>query len=119
MQLKSKIHVNRYLIGTTVNVLLIGYVFPIESYIVIFTFFCSVLLNQYFLAVIVADVTGVEKNTGLIPTSVCTVLKLLTLLLGFYYAMSNTVKMEFFLVSIYIFQLIILVISTKRIVKKN
>ncbi len=119
MQIKNKLYSKKYVIGTILNVLWTPYIFGLHNLATIFAFLICILLNQYFLAIVVADITGIEKNSSLFPTWLCGALKLLILVLGFYIAMKTIPNMEHFLVLIYIFQLIILVLSTKRVVKKN
>lgn len=119
MQIKNKLYINKYVFGTILNLTWAGFMFGLAQLPIILAFMIAILLNQYFLAIVVSDLTGVDENTGLIPTWMCGALKLIILVLGFLIAMKNTVNQELFLVLIYIFQLIILVISTKRVVKKN
>ncbi len=119
MQIRNKIHIGKYLIGTILNVLQSLYFFAAKDYPVLVLFYVTVLVNQYFLVIFAADFLGVEENKTMLPTSIYGILKLVVIIFGFYYAMSNTENMEVFLVLTYIFQLIILVLSTKRVVKKN
>lgn len=119
MQIKNNIHLKRYLLGSTINLLLFSLMFELLEFLTVLYFFFGIFLNQYLLIIIVADITGIGKNKTFLPTYLLTILKLLVLLGIMAYAMTNTSKKEHFLVGIYIFQLIILAISTKRIVKKN
>jgi hypothetical protein len=119
MQIKNKLHVKRYVFGTIFNLSWSITVFGLVSTPLILTFMFCILLNQYFLAIVVSDLTRIDVNTSILPTWLCGALKLVVLVMGFFVAMKYTVNMEHFLVLIYIFQLIILVISTKRVVKKN
>lgn len=82
-------------------------------------FFFAILLNQCFLFRVVADMTGVTNNKGLIPTWLMAILKFIILVITLLLAVHNFENRIHIVVGIYIFQLIILVISTKRIVKKN
>lgn len=119
MQIKNKINRKKYLIGTSLNIILISQVFTNPNILVGLVFLMCVIVNQFLLAIVVSDLTGVDKNYSIMPTWLAGILKLLVLLCGFYYAMSSTVEKELFLVLIYIFQLIILVLSIKRVVEKN
>ena len=119
MQIKNKLHLNRYVIGTILNISIVYYSFGLEKFALGLFFLTCVIMNQLMLGILAADITGIEKNTTKIPTSLLGALKLLILIFAFYYAMSNTQNMAIFLVIIYIFQLINLVLSIKRVIKKN
>jgi len=119
MQIRSKFYVNRFLLGTGFSIGFICYSFPSHELMTAAVFLVSILLNQYLLAVFVADLTGIEVNTSILPTWLCGSLKLLVLVAGFYYALRGTKNKALILVFLYIFQLIILGISTKRVVKNN
>ncbi|MAX67926.1 MAG: hypothetical protein QF441_15180 [Bacteriovoracaceae bacterium] len=119
MQIRNKLKVNWYVFGTMLNILWAIIFLGFEKTPFLLAFILMILLNQYFLAIIVSDMTGIEKNTSLIPTWMCGALKLLVLVVAFYFGIRLYPASTLFLVGIYIFQLIILVISIKRIVKKN
>lgn len=119
MQIKNKLYIKRYVIGTALNFAWTPYIFEIQNISLILSFLLCILLNQYFLAIVVADLTGVEENQSFIPTWLCAALKMIVLMLGFYWTLKNTEDLELFVVLFYKIQLIILVLSIKRIVKKN
>lgn len=119
MQIRNKLKVNKYVIGTILNLVWALSVFGLENLALLISFLIAILLNQYFLAIVVADLTGIEENTSFFPTWLCGALKLVLLMLGFYWTLKNTLDLELFVVLFYKFQLIILVLSIKRVVKKN
>jgi hypothetical protein len=82
-------------------------------------FMLCVYLNQLFLFIVIGDMTEVRKNTSIIPTPLLAVLKFLILIAACCYAAAKLEDKLLILLEMYIFQLIILVISTKRVVKKN
>ena len=118
MQIRNKLDTNKYAIGTMLNIIGIIVVFNFVEFPVLMVFLSGVLLNHYLMALVVADLTGIEKNTSLVPTWLCGMLKLLILFGVFTFGMVYTENRELFLVFIYIFQLIILALSIKRVVKK-
>ena len=65
------------------------------------------------------DMTGMVQNQSIISTGVMALAKFLILAFGILFAVHYIPQQVHIIVGIYIFQLIILVISTKRIVKKN
>jgi hypothetical protein len=119
MQIRNKLYLERYVIGTVLNFVWTPYVFGFQNISLVLAFLLSILLNQYFLAIVVADLTGVEENHSCLPTWLCAALKLIVLMLGFYWTLENTEDLEVFVVLFYKIQLIILVLSIKRVVKKN
>ena len=116
---KSNFRFKWLILGTLINLSQIPLFFIESEFSIVGFFFAGVLLNQYMLYIVVADLTGIKKNTTILPTWLCASTKLLTLMLAFGVAISQTEQKELILLEMYIFQLIILVISTKRIVKKN
>ena len=119
MQIKDSLYLKRYLIGTLINILVTGAIVGSPSLIYFLIFFVCVLMNQLFLIIFGIDLVGLEKVKFIIPTPLLGVLKLLVLILGFYIGIEFMGDKIAFLVISYIFQLINLVLSTKRIVKKN
>lgn len=109
----------RWLPLTVLNISQIYFLFSTPDYPVMVLFFLGIIFNQYLLFIVVGDLTGVYPNVSLMPTWFCASLKLLALLTAFGFAMSYTQDNELILLEIYIFQLIILVLSIKRVVKKN
>ena len=63
--------------------------------------------------------TGMQTNRSIFPTWLQGILKFLILITAILAALHKFEDKAHIIVGIYIFQLIILVISTKRIVKKN
>ena len=119
MQIKDSLYINRYSIGTLVNIIFLLYTIGFESVIYLAIFFMCILLNQLFLIMFGIDLVGLKKINFILPTPLLGVLKLLILILAFYIGLEFMSDKIVFLVISYIFQLIILVLSTKRIVKKN
>jgi hypothetical protein len=119
MQLKNKLKIKPYLGLTIINIS--QYYFIREEVLpsTFIAFFMGVVLNQYILGMLVSSMTGIEENTSLIPTWMLGILKPLTLFGAFYVALDQSIENVLIFLEIYIFQLIILVISIKRIVKKN
>lgn len=106
-------------VGTLLNLSQLILLFSPKEYLAVSCFFIGILLNQYMLYLVVADLTGIKKNTTILPTWFCAMAKLVVLIIAFGVALNYTSQKELILVEMYIFQLIILVISTKRVVKKN
>ena len=118
MQISNKLNISKYFIGSLGNILLGLYFFAYSHVLVFFIFYFSVILNQYFLAIFVAELTGVDKNKTRIPTAFLGILKLLLLIFAFSYALIYAPGKELYFVLIYTFQLIILALSIKRVIKK-
>lgn len=119
MQLKNKLKVKTYILLSLINMSqYFLFLKEVNSRIFLIYYF-GIILNQYILALIVSDLTGIEKNKTLFPTWLLGILKPMTLIGAFYVAIGHSVVNTHIFVEIYIFQLIILVISIKRIVKKN
>ncbi len=119
MQIKNKIKINHYILGTFINFLwpiFLG--FNVYKFFVMFLFLTSIVLNQYFLLILVADLTGVEKNTTKIPTFIYGILKLLLLIAGFAFAISSFKGMEHILVIFYLLQLGVLIASSNLELKQ-
>lgn len=93
--------------------------FDPTQYTLVIGYYMAILLNQYFLIEVVGDMTGLFSNSSLIPTWLMAVLKLLILITGVLVAVHYLPNHVHIIMGIYIFQLIILALSTKRIVKKN
>lgn len=66
-----------------------------------------------------SDMLGIRVNSTIIPSWLLLALKLFFLVIAFYIAVLKFGNSSIILVFSYIFQLIILAISTKRVVTKN
>jgi len=119
MQVSAEFSKNRYLAGTLINMFSALIFINPEHYVTLLIFFITVLANQYFLYITVMGMLGELKYKFKIPAPVYGILKFVVIIFGFYYAMGRMVNKDLFLVSIYTFQLIILVLSIKRVMKKN
>ncbi len=118
MQIKNNFHVFRYTIFSLINICFLIYFFGLHQLANIFSFYICLILNQYFLIIGLADLLEISKNS-VFPSWLSLMLKLLILIFAFWWGMKKLPGSIVFLIGSYIFQLIILVISTKRIVKKN
>jgi hypothetical protein len=120
MQLKNKLNTKSYFALSFLNTSQYYVFLRDDVQLSIFiSFYAGIVLNQYILAFVVSDLTGIEQNKGLLPTWLLGMFKPITLFIAFYIALSHSIENVHVFVAIYIFQLIILVISIKRIVKKN
>lgn len=119
MQLKNKINLKWYVIGTLVNYCAAIYFLGIENIERVAFFLLLLLLNQYFLFLFGVTLLRIEKLRFAIPPFVLGLLKFAFLILAFLYGFKYMEKQVLFLLVYYIFQLIILVISIKRVIKKN
>jgi len=119
MPIKNKIHLKRYVLGTILNFGSLFFALGVKNIDVLLVFMLCILLNQLFLLIFGIKLLNIEKFDFFIPTPLLIIFKLLLLGIAFYYGYIKVKNMIIFLVISYIFQLIILTISTKRIVKKN
>ncbi len=119
MQIRNKIYIRKYVFGTILNLLWPPFLFGFEALPYVLMFFIAIFLNQYFLIIVGADLLGIEKNRGILPTWLCALLKLVILIIGFYVFMKIVPGKEIFVVLLYKIQLIIFVLSIKRVVKKT
>jgi hypothetical protein len=119
MQLKNKLKLKTYMALSIVNASQYYWFLGEVKPSLFVSFFAGIVLNQYILAIIVSDLTGIESNKTLFPTWLLGMFKPITLFASFYMALSHSIENVHIFVEIYIFQLIILIISIKRIVKKN
>ena len=119
MQLNSEFSINRYIIGTILNLNIAFFMFEPHELVTVAIFFLTVLANQYCLYILVLGMLGYIKTKFRIPVPFYGFFKLVVIIFGFYYAMGKLDNKLLFLVFIYIFQLIILVLSNKRVIKKN
>lgn len=119
MQVRNKIKISTYLLGTILNLgsnlLMSGG----DHRGVISIFYCCLVLNQYFLLAFGSKFLNLDEKEIFIPTPILAVVKLFILVFGFYYAYLNAPNLIPILVISYIIQLIILALSTKRVIKKN
>ena len=117
MQIRNKIYIKKYVLGTFLNFFCSTLGLGINNLSVIIIFFLCLVLNQFFLIAFGAKSLGLDKGSIFLPTPVLVIGKLLLLAFAFNFALIKLGNMVAFLVISYIFQLIILAISTKRIVK--
>ena len=119
MQIRNSLYIKRYVLGTFLNFfILLIFFYPDNIKVYIFFVLC-ILLNQFFLHQFGLKFLGLTSSRSFIPAPLLVVSKFLALILAFMYALKFAPHSVHFLVLSYIFQLIILVISTKRVVKKN
>lgn len=111
--------INKYLFGTILNYLLTTIYFKDQSLLVVALFFICMLLNHYFLILFGLKLLKLKTFKWNIPAWFYAVIKITLLVAGFYMALSTLGKNSIYVLITYIFQLIILVISIKRVVKKN
>lgn len=103
-----------YLLGLSLNIA--QYILLYNFEIGYLIFMLGVVFNHLVLALSLSMFLSKRTNLLLFTTGIFS--KLIILLAAFYYAMNNTRISNEFLVYSYIFQLIILILSTKRLVKK-
>jgi len=116
MQLRNNIKLVTYIILTSISYLTALY--NIQNILVISLFYLGIVLNQYFLYKYCLFFLGVTENKGKIPTFLYGLMKLVILVISFVFAMQSVKNIELFLIFIYIFQLIILVLSIKTDILK-
>ena len=117
--IKNSFHLLILIPLTLLNFSAVIYFFDSSQLLVMIAYFLAILLNQVFLLIVVYDMTGMVQNQSIISTGVMALAKFLILAFGILFAVHYIPQQVHIIVGIYIFQLIILVISTKRIVKKN
>lgn len=117
--LKNSLYLGRFTILCSLNYILLLSFFNAADYLFISLFYGAILLNHYFLFSVVAAMTGIQTKRSIFPIWLQAILKFLLLIGAILSAMHKFEDKVHIIVGIYIFQLIILVISTKRIVKKN
>lgn len=116
MQLKNSVKLTTY-IGLTLISYIIA-IYKIQNSLVVSLFYLGIILNQYFLYKYCLFFLGVTENKGKIPTFLYGLMKLVVLVISFVFAMQSVKNIELFLIFIYIFQLIILVLSIKTDILK-
>lgn len=109
---RSNISLIIYLIALILNAAFLNITYS-NNIPVILLFLTSVAVNHFILFYISKKIN--ENDINFAVVSVGVMAKLFILLLGFFVAMSYSDKSVIFLVSAYIFQLIILVLSITRI----
>ncbi len=114
MRLNSRFNISLiiYLIALILNAAFLNITYS-NNIPVILLFLTSVAANHFILFYISKKIN--ENDINFAVVSVGVMAKLFILLLGFFVAMSYSDKSVIFLVSAYIFQLIILVLSITRI----
>ena len=116
--IKNSLDISQYLLLTMLSVSGILLFIDPQHYLLMLGFLSAIILNQYFLFVVVGEMTGIAKNTTHIPTWILAISKFIILIIGVLVAVHKLPNRVHIIVGIYIFQLIILALSTKRIVKK-
>lgn len=117
--IKNSFHLKILIPLTLINLSSVYFFIDPAQRVLMVAYFMAILLNQIFLLIIVADMTGIASNHTLLPTWLMALAKFLILAFGILVAVHYIPEKVHIIIGIYIFQLIILVISTKRIVKKN
>ena len=114
MQIKNKLLINRYAFGTILNIAWVIPILGLQNISIALAFLIFILLNHYFLIILVADLTGVDKNNSLIPTPLCGALKLIFLVFAFFIGIKFTENKEIFFVLMYLAQIVVLVFSMRK-----
>lgn len=120
MQIRNSINLRRYLMGTFLNLLFLLKIFELNNFdLHVALFFLALIgLSQICLILFGGAMIGYETPKFFSPT-LFGILKFILVIVAFYFALKKAESLILFLVLSYIFQLIILVISIKRVVKKN
>lgn len=119
MQIENSVNTQKYAIGTFLNLTFLMSTFEPEKFGVALSFMLLVVLSQLCLVLFGLKLLGFENMRTVLPGPVLGILKLALLVMAFFFALRYTENKVLFLVLSYTFQLIILVISIKRVVKKN
>lgn len=119
MLLSNVIQIDKYAIGTFLNFILTLLFFSVGEINTIFTFFTLLVISQACLLLFGMRFLGINFISVPIPTFILGIAKLMLLVIAFFIGLNKLGDYGNFLVITYIFQLIILAISIKRIVKKN
>jgi hypothetical protein len=119
MQIRNSLKLKVLIPLTVLNLSQVPVLFEKPEWYIVLIFMLSVYLNQLFLFIVIGDMTGVRQNHSRFPTGLLAISKFLILIVAFCYAAYKLEDKLLILLEMYIFQLIILVLSTKRIVKKN
>lgn len=119
MQIRNSLKFKLLIPLTIINLSQVPFVFEKSEWSVVIVFMLGVYLNQLFLFIVIGDMTGVRKNHSFLPTGLMAISKFLVLIAAFGYGAYKLEDKLLILLEMYIFQLIIFVLSTKRIVKKN
>jgi hypothetical protein len=114
MQLRKKIQINKYVLGTLINYSAGLYFLKIENYIIITVLFIGFISNQLFLALGLGNMFSDKPEKR---ATLYFILKFLILVIVMIVAMSKMPQNIALITGFYIFQLIILVLSIKRITK--
>lgn len=112
MRLNNKRTIFVYFIGALMNFFFLHH-FYTQNTVLIVIFLSSIALNQFILVWMGLNIS--RNSIGMGGVSFAIISKMLILIGGFYVAMGYSDKSTIFLISSYIFQLIILILSIKRI----
>ncbi len=119
MQIKNKIYMSRYLIGTCLNIVWPLILMGLKDFIYVYVIFIlGIIVNQYFLLIVAADLIGLESNKSIIPTPIMAILKLIILVAVFYVAITSSVNNEAIFIIFYIVQLVVFGVSLRLDIKK-
>ena len=120
MQIKDQISITRYAIITFIHLLITFYYFGEGNELVLTVCFSSYFANHIFLFVamhkLIFTPSDERDNTMIL---ILFSSKLLILAAGVWYGVENFIGNELIIIGNYIFQLIILVLSIKRLSKKS
>jgi hypothetical protein len=111
MQLRKKIQISKYLIGTLINYSAGLYFLKVENYILITALFFGFVCNQIFLGLGLTNMFSDKPNKR---GALYFVLKFVVLAIVMIVAMNKIPGNIALITGFYIFQLIILVLSIKR-----
>ncbi|MBD66948.1 MAG: hypothetical protein CME62_17225 [Halobacteriovoraceae bacterium] len=109
----------RYILASLANWCFLIIFCGTEELLTTFLFLLCIVFNQLCLAIVIADMIELAPNKTIFPTWLLALLKFLILIAAFIFGLFYLEKYVIFLLLSYLFQLIILVLSTKRVVKKN
>ena len=118
MLLKENLKIKLYLVLTIINILCANYIIGSSNVVPILTLFVGFVLNQLLLLYGVKKLTTPSLPSSSIKILIIFVLKFSVLVATMIYALHSIPGQGAYCLLFYIFQLIILVISIKRIPKK-
>ncbi|MDA8792247.1 hypothetical protein N9N67_03315 [Bacteriovoracaceae bacterium] len=116
MYILKKINIRNYLFFTLANVIVIFmFITPLDAASIFLILLASIILNQLMLIYSVAIILKlVEVSAGNLKAIAMFILKAVVVGAGFYIVASKLPHYVLYAIVIYIFQLLILVISIKR-----
>ena len=118
MSLKENLKSNRYIILTTINLLAANLVLGSTNLVPMIILFIGIIANQLLLLIGVKKLTTASSETSSFKIFLIFIAKFAVLVFTMIYALHMLNNKAFYCLLFYIFQLIILVISIKRIPKK-